>query len=178
MANPTRTSEPDATPRVLVAIPYSRSVVVFWVASVVLPASYLIARAAGWLRPGGIGPGPVDPGRTFLLLAIAVVVPLLTVIGFRAPAFAVLKDGLKLPINRIAPGRLLWDPSAWGFYSWDELSYCRWSPHQPGVLSVHVGKAVHESPVVFGPMIYSYRVPARHRAAVEAAIRACGKWAD
>jgi hypothetical protein len=27
------------------------------------------------------------------------------------------------------------------------------------------------------PMIDFYRVPERHRAAVEAAIRACGKWA-
>jgi hypothetical protein len=53
---------------------------------------------------------------------------------------------------------------------------------------VHPDAAVHQVPVVFGPaarsrikqppMIDFYRVPACHRTAVEAAIRACGKWAD
>jgi hypothetical protein len=188
MARLSDTDEPGAKPQVLVAIPYSRAAVVLGVAAVVLPASFLVARAAWSLRPGGIGPGPADPTRVFLLLAIVAVGALLSVIGFRAPAFAVLKDGLKLPINRIAPGRSLRDPWARGFYSWDELSYCRWSPYQPGVLSVHLDAAVHQTPVVFGPAsrgqmtvpptIYFYRVPARHRAAVEAAIRSCGKWAD
>lgn len=178
----------DARPRVLVAVPFSRAMVVLYVTMVVAPMSFLIARAVLSFRPGGPGPLPLDPGRVFLLLGIVVISAVFALIGTRAPAFAVLKDGIKLPINRVAPGRSVGDAWARGFYTWDELSYCRWSPYQPGVLSVHLDAAAHQTPVLFGPadrgryntppMIYFYRVPARHRAAVEAAIRACGKWAD
>jgi hypothetical protein len=188
MAWSSRDDEFDAKPPVLVAIPYSRSVVLIGLAMVILPATILFGRAIWSLRPGGPGPGPIDPSRISLLMAIVAVSALMGLIGLRAPEFAVLKEGIKLPINRIAPGRSLRDPWARGFYTWDELSYCRWSPYRPGVLSVHLDAAVHQAPVVFGPaargqmkeppMIYFYRVPTRHRAAVEAAIRACGKWAD
>jgi hypothetical protein len=106
----------------------------------------------------------------------------------RGPEFAVLKDGLKMPFNRFPPGRSIWDRWSYGFYSWSEVSYCRWSPYQAGVLSIHLQGATQGVPAILGtgsdsqvqvpPMIYFYRVPERHRAAVEAAIRACGKWVD
>jgi hypothetical protein len=100
----------------------------------------------------------------------------------------VVKDGLKMPFNRFPPGRSIWDRWSYGFYSWSEVSYCRWSPYQAGVLSIHLQGATQGVPAILGtgsdsqvqvpPMIYFYRVPERHRAAVEAAIRACGKWVD
>jgi hypothetical protein len=52
MADPTRTDEPAATPRMLVAIPVRRYRILL-VAAVSLAASYGLARAARWLRPGG-----------------------------------------------------------------------------------------------------------------------------
>jgi hypothetical protein len=76
---------------------------------------------------------------------------------------------------------------AHGFYSWSEVSHCRWSPYRPGVLDIHLNAAEERVAAVFKPvagnlkvlpMTYFYRVPERHRAAVEAAIRACGKWTD
>jgi hypothetical protein len=80
------------------------------VAVVILPAMILFGRAIRSFRPGGPGPGPIDPGRIFLLMAIVAVGAVVGLIGFRAPAFAVLKEGIKLPINRIAPGRSLRNP--------------------------------------------------------------------
>jgi hypothetical protein len=188
MTVPLYDEEFDAKPRALVAIPFSRSTIAAYAVLVLLPTSLVIGRAIWSSGPDGPGPGPIDPGRSFLLLAIASVTAVLAVIGFRAPAFAVLKDGIKLPIKRIAPGRSPGDPWARGFYTWGEVSYCRWSPYRPGVLSVHLDAVAHQTPVLFGPaargeikeapLIYFYRVPARHRVAVEAAIRACGKWTD
>jgi hypothetical protein len=105
----------------------------------------------------------------------------------RGPEFAVLKDGIKVPFNRLSPKRSIWDRRGYGFYSWSEVSYCRWSPYNPGVLSIHLQAAAHHVPVIGAdpdahvkvpPMIYFYRVPERHRAAVESGIRACGKWVD
>jgi hypothetical protein len=106
----------------------------------------------------------------------------------RAPQFAAFPEGIKVNIERIPPGRSLWDPWAYGFYSWDEVSHCRWSPYRPSVLSIHLAATEQEAAGLPGtgsdrlmrvpPMIYFYRVPERYRAEVEAAIRACGKWAD
>ena len=73
------------------------------------------------------------------------------------------KGGIKVPFN-------LWDPISKGFYSWSEVSYCRWSLYEAGTLSVH-----HETAE---PHIGFYRLPERYRDAVESAIRACGKWTD
>jgi hypothetical protein len=120
-------------------------------------------------------------------LALFFAFPAAIMVG-RGPEFAVLKDGLKVSFNRFPPGRSIWDRWSYGFYSWSEVSYCRWSPYQAGVLSIHLQAATQGVPTILGtgsdskiqvpPMIYFYRVPERHRAAVDAAIRACGKWVD
>jgi hypothetical protein len=180
--------DPGAKPQVLAAIPYSRAAVVSTVIFLILVGLFTIVLIIEELRPGGIDPRVVQSSRLPVLVAIVLAGALGAVSRFRAPAFAVLKEGLKLPNNRYPPGRSARDPWAAGFYSWGEVNYCRWSPYQPGVLSVHLAAVESHSPALFGkssrgpmsmpPEIFFYTVPARHRAAVEAAIRACGKWAD
>jgi hypothetical protein len=105
---------------------------------------------------------------------------------FRAPGFAVCREGIKLGmLKRAAPGRSARDPWNYGFYTWDEVSHCEWAPYQrPGLLAVHVKAADQQALLGSWPrsmlrvpaMIYHRRVPARDREAVEAAIRSCGKW--
>jgi hypothetical protein len=188
MASPTRTGEPTATPRALVAVPYRRHPIVS-AAAVFLAAAYGLTRAAAWRRPGGIDPPVLD--WAWITLAPAVL-PLCAVVARyrrRAPEFGVFQEGIKLPFRRIPPGRSMFDPAARGFFSWDEVTGCRWSPHRPGVLSVQVPAVVHQRPGFLGrgappycreslpPSIHFYRVPEPHHAEVEAAIRECGKWA-
>jgi hypothetical protein len=178
--------ECDAGPRVLVAVPRSRYALAASVVTVLVAAGFLIAAAAGWLPAGGI-PGRVPPNPLILPMVLVAMVGVGAIIRFRTPAFAVLKDGLKLPINRLGPARSFWDVWAFGFYAWHDVGFCRWSPYRPGVLSVHLD-AVHPSAFGSGrpsretmkepPWIYFYNVPEPHRKAVETAIRACGKWAE
>jgi hypothetical protein len=189
MADPTRTDEPDATPRVLVAIPFRRCPILLD-AAVSLAASYGLARAALWLRPGSIDPQLLDWAWIALALTILPVCAFAARALSRAPEFGVFQEGIKLTFPRIPPGRSAFDPWACGWFSWDEVTDCRWSPYEPGVLSVHVPAVVHQFPGRFGlgapscrrdtlpPSIHFYRVPEPHRAEVEAAIRARGKWAD
>jgi hypothetical protein len=124
-----------------------------------------------------------------LPLAVAAVIVLAAMFWPWPPEFAVFKDGINLPDRRHSPKRSIWDPWSYGFYFWSEVSYCRWSRYQKGVLAVHLKPAEHcvdvvlwgtGSPVTtkFPAMIFDYRVPERYRAEVEAAIRACGKWAE
>ncbi len=122
------------------------------------------------------------------LLALAIGVAAAIWMG-RTPALAVFKDGIKIDSRRIAPWRSPWDPWSYGFYAWSEVSYCRWSPYRPGVLSVHVGAADQHPPTGLfvqspasmtrvPPEVFFCRVPENLRAAVESAIRTYGKWVE
>ena len=183
MADPIRTDRPAPTPRALVAVPCRRYRIVP-AAAVLLAASYGLARAAVWRRPGAIDPPVLDGAWIALALAVLPLCAIVARYRRRAPEFGVFREGIKLPFRRIPPGRSLFDPAARGFLPWDEVTGCRWTPDRPQVPAV-----VHPRPGFLGrgappycretlpPSIHYYRVPGRHRAAVEAAIRACGKWA-
>ena len=193
MVGPSPSDELDARPRPIVVIPNRRSVVFLCAAAGIAPALALVVApmVAHRLWPDRVrinwGPGPVgwlEACWPFILPAI--LVPLAIWID-RVPAFGVFEEGIKINIRRIAPGRSVWDFMAHGFYAWSEVNHCRWSPYRPGVLSIHLNAAEERVAAVFQPvagrlkmlpMIYFYRVPEHHRAEVEEAIRACGKWAD
>jgi hypothetical protein len=168
--------------------------VALWAVVACLPLLIIFAgpAAAHRLWPDKVilngSPGPAGwIPMAWPLAVVAILIPFALWMG-RAPGFAVLPEGIKVPIKRVSPDRSTWDPWSCGFYSWSEVGRCGWSPHQPGVLAIHLGAVDHQVPVIFGmppggrmktpPMIYFYRVPERHRAAVEAAIRSCGQWAD
>jgi hypothetical protein len=133
---------------------------------------------------------PSNPFWAFFVLPSLASIMLAALIRVRAPEFAVFREGIKVPFNRLAPKRSFWDPWGYGFYSWSEVSHVRSSPYQPGVLSIHLHATPHQLPPLFVlgapagstmqvlPRICFYRVPGRHRAEVEAAIRAYGKWVD
>jgi hypothetical protein len=183
----------DSRPKPIVAISWRR----FWWLPYVAPVLPMALAALILMAdPGKVRQGQ-PPGTVALILGIGALRPVALMLVVlvpmaiwlsRAPEFDVFQEGIKVNIKRVAPGRSLWDPWNYGFYSWDEVGYCRWSPYQPGVLSVHLAAAEQQAAGFLGtgsdskmqvpPMIYFYRVPERHRAAVEAAIRACGKWAD
>ena len=185
--------ELDARPQPIVAIPRRWSRLQYL--ATMIPTIPLVALF--WLKPdmarlrqapwatGWVGwIAPFWP----MALMMAVFVPAMIWMGL-LPAFAVFKDGIKVDFKRIPPGRSTWDPWSYGFYSWSEVSYCRWSPYRPGVLSVHVAAAEqHLPPAWFGqvpafmmkvpPGVFFYPVPELLRAEVESAIRTYGKWAD
>jgi hypothetical protein len=193
MVKPDPDDEFDSRPRPIVVIPNQPVVVFLCAAAGIAPVlALVVAPMVGhWLWPDRIhvmwGPGPVGwLEASWPLIPLVCLVPLAIWIG-RVPAFAVLEEGIKLNIRRLPPGRSVWDFMSHGLYCWSEVSHCRWSPYRPGVLSIHLGAAEDRIPVVIEPvadhlkvppMIYFYRVPERYRAAVEAAIRACGKWAE
>ena len=222
--------ELDARPQPIVAIPIRRSwmilgfiigLAVRWAVPVILVLCIILVlcmAARQWPRPdkmqGEWDLGSVDAAvwiKVFLPWAVAAVIVLAAMFWPWPPEFAVFKDGIKLPDGRHSPKRSIWDLWSYGFYFWSEVSYCRWSRYQKGVLAVHLKPAEHCVDVVLwgtgppptapnspprnwpcvdvvlwgtGPpatkrpaMIFNYRVPERSRAEVEAAIRACGKWA-
>lgn len=182
-------NEIDAQRRPLVAIPWRWSQWLVYAAPIV-PGVLLLG---SMMIDEGKRPGQVHDafrwvtilGPSALLLAI--LAPAAFWLG-RAPEFAVFKDGLKLNVQRFAPGRSLRDPWNYGFYNWSEVTYCRWSPYQQEVLSIHLAgvetqaalypAADQHGKLKVPPMIHFYPVPERYRAAVEAAIRACGKWVE
>lgn len=129
-------------------------------------------------------------GGWLMIASLVMIAALLAagVIWSRMPAFAVFKDGIKLDNRRRAPGRSSRDPWSYGFYSWDEVGRCHWSPFHPGQLSIYLKAAEHEPPALLAdpdgrtpkapPMMVSQGIPGPYREAVEAALRAAGKWDD
>jgi hypothetical protein len=188
----TTSDDLDVRSRPIVAIHHNRFLVVLCAVIGIAPVLALVASlAAHRLWPDRFdlnwAPGPAGWVQVaWPVLVLMILVPFAIWAGL-APGFAVFKEGIKVQVKRIPPGRSRWDPWQYGFYSWGEVSHCRWSPYQPGVLFVHLEAAEQRtaglsgtgsgSPMRVPPMIYFYPVPERHRAAVEAAIRACGKWA-
>ena len=97
----------------------------------------------------------------------AIVVPLTLLAWARRPEFAVGKDGIRLPVERRPEWSSLWSRRDLGLFAWEEVSFCRWSRYEPGLLKIQVKATLLE-----------YRVPEPYRPSVERAIRAMGKWAD
>ncbi len=95
------------------------------------------------------------------------------------PEFAIRKDGIRLPVARRPLKSSFWNLRDLDLYLWEEVVFCDWSHYQPGLLNVQakstrsLGKALDDPPTRL-----FYLVPERHRAEVEKAIRARGKWID
>jgi hypothetical protein len=114
-----------------------------------------------------------------VLIGVAVVAVPQTILSWvRLPEFSVGKEGIRLPFvshDGRSPSRGL---RRAGLLFWDEVSYCRWSLYDPGILQIQVSSLPnrwgHRQPATR----LSYRVPEPYRQDVERAIRSCGKWAD
>lgn len=94
------------------------------------------------------------------------------------PEFAVGKDGIRLPIERRPAWSSPWSLRDLGLYAWQEVSYCRWSRHVPGLLQIQVMGTQSLLKWEQPPTRLTYQVSEPYRPAVEKAIRAMGKWAD
>ncbi len=155
-------------------------------------ASFAVALAVtavpGWLvwndldraQPEGFLTRATGLASDVAILAAVAVFTLLMATAFAwYPEFAVRKDGIRLPVARRPLKSSFWNLPDLGLYLWEEVVFCDWSHYQPGVLNVQVkstrslGKGLDDPPTRL-----FYRVPERHRAEVEKAIRARGKWIE
>jgi hypothetical protein len=158
-----------------------------WKVIVSYSAAFLAAALAGGLmwnalaRPYAEGAfsRTVDVAiNTALFAAIAVFACLIATAFAWYPEFAVRKDGIRLPVARRPIRTSFGSFRDLGLYRWEEVAFCDWSHSQPGVLNVQLkstrslGKSLDDPPTRL-----FYRVPERHRADVEKAIRGRGKWA-
>ncbi len=182
----------DSRPKPIVAIPWRWSWWLLYVAPAIpmaLAAILLMAdpdKVRQGQPPGTVALTPWIGALWPLAVMLLVVVPMAIWLN-RAPEFAVFQSGIKVNVKRVPPGRSVWDPWAYGFYSWDEVSDCRWSPYQPGVLSVHLASAEQEAAGLPGtvsrslmrvpPMIYlsRARAPSRRGRGGDPGIRQVGR---
>jgi hypothetical protein len=121
----------------------------------------------------------VDRWTNVALFAALPVFALLSATAFAwYPEFAVRKDGIRLPMPRRPSTTAFWRLRDLGLYSWDEVSYCKWSHSQPGVLNIQTNGTRALGKTVEPPTRYFYFVRESTRADVEKAIRARAKWAE
>jgi hypothetical protein len=117
--------------------------------------------------------------RLILFGVLMVVVVLVAIARAQSPEFAIDDSGLRLPVARRPLKSSFWRLRDLGLYLWDEVRYCHWSHHESGVLNVQVNSTRSLDEVIEEPPTrLFYRVPDRHRADVEKALRARGKWAE
>ena len=173
----------------LVAIASKRTKVVLCAVAALIPYTFLVLAllVIHWAQPDKLRfewSKPIGYIDWYRIMVPWVAIVLLIMWSWIRPGmeFAVFSDGLKLSIKRIAPGASIWRVRDQGFYSWNEVDHCRWSRYQPGVLTIHLKSVANQG--AFGlfqelpAMVLDYRVPESYQAEVEAAIRACGKWAE
>ena len=108
----------------------------------------------------------------------AIVVPRTTLAWARRPEFAVGKDGIRLLVERRPEWSSLWSLRDLGLFAWEEVSFCRWSRYEPGLLQIQAKATRSLGTFEQPPTRLEYRVPEPYRPSVERAIRAMGKWAD
>jgi hypothetical protein len=72
----------------------------------------------------------------------------------------------------------LWSLRDLGLFAWEEVSFCRWSRYEPGLLQIQAKATRSLGTFEQPPSRLEYRVPEPYRPSVERAIRAMGKWAD
>jgi hypothetical protein len=172
----------NADPGVLVAIRRP-----LWKIIVSFAAALALAGAAAimfWLE---LQHPPADPTRAWAvdrwtnvaLGATWAFFALLSAAAFaRAPEFAVRKDGIRLPETRRPASSSFWHLRVLGLYLWDEVSYCKWSHSQPGVLNIQTNGTSSLGKTFDPPTRLFYFVRDSYRADVEKAIRGRGKWAE
>ena len=151
------------------------------------PASIAVLRLVGlfmWanLHLDGAGAACHGSARLWFIAVFigiaAIVVPLTILAWARRPEFAVGKDGIRLPVERRPEWSSLWSLRDLGLFAWEEVSFCRWSRYEPGLLKIQVKATLSLGKFEQPPTRLEYRVPEPYRPSVERAIRAMGKWAD
>jgi hypothetical protein len=172
---------PTADP--LVAIPRPR-----WKTAASILAGLLIAAYCAlvvWvsMRPVGARALEDSPGKIVFSIAFSAIGAGVAIFGTLAlassPEFAVGKDGLRLPFTAYRREVWPWRPRDLGLFPWDQVSNCRWSSYEPGLLQIRI-KGTRSSGRIGKqpPALIDYRVPEPYRSDVEKAIRAFGKWAS
>jgi hypothetical protein len=140
-------------------------------------AAYVLLLCGTTLLSAGSGSSRLLPDALLVLIAAGL-------FGFavpywaRSPEFSVSKDGIRLPVSRRRVNAPPFVRVDLGLFAWDEVSYCRWSRFEPGLLQVQVNETRSQHQVKLAPMRLFYLVPAAYRARVEKAVRAMGKWAE
>jgi hypothetical protein len=115
----------------------------------------------------------------FVFTALAASIMSLTLLQWaRQPEFAVDKEGVLLPFNQHRPHGSWRGPWDVGRFRWDEVSYCRWSRYEKGLLQVQVKATRSRNQLGLPPSRFSYRVAEPYREIVENAIRSAGKWSE
>jgi hypothetical protein len=89
---------PRGSRRLLIIAPISASIIIGWVAL--------------GLR--------FDPSRVFFVWPSLASIILAAPIRVRAPEFAVFREGIEVPFDRLSPERSFRDPWGDDFYSWSE----------------------------------------------------------
>ena len=163
--------EIDGPPVPLVEIPRLRWKIVASLLPALLFFAYVGLFVWANLHLDGVGAACHGSARLWFIAVFigiaAIVVPLTLLAWARRPEFAVGKDGIRLPVERRPEWSSLWSRRDLGLFAWEEVSFCRWSRYEPGLLKIQVKATLLE-----------YRVPEPYRPSVERAIRAMGKWAD
>ena len=139
-------------------------------------------------QPKSNGGKPLTQNGRYGVAAMALIPPavFLTVLVVSLvspfPGLEVRPDGLRITSRRRCPkGGTTEYGSGRGLYLWSEVESSHWLRYEPGKLSVRLRKADAMGSELFGKepaFVWCYRVPGAYRAAVEAALRAHGKWQD
>jgi hypothetical protein len=163
----------DGATTPLVEIPYSSKSMIasfFWVLFVVVNVGGPLDLA-----------GPPTLGRWLRGIMVGLMTIVSAALVFsraKYSEFAVEKVGIRLPIQRRASWSSTWSLRNLGLFTWAEVSYCRWSRYEPGLLQVQVKATRSRDKIEQPPMRLVYRVPEQYQAQVEKAVRAMGRWAD
>jgi hypothetical protein len=154
-------------PQVEIPLPLSDKVAMVVIAACFVGTVPMLIGVAFYIDPNPplLRPWPVLILGVVLLTTLASARRCLTLAS--RPVLAIEKDGLRMRSGR---SELHFD--------WDEVVYCRWSQFGAGILNIQT-RGHPTSPAARAPRTrHFYRVPEPCRPAVEAAIRAMGKWAD
>jgi hypothetical protein len=104
-------------------------------------------------------------GMTFL---ISFAIARRALILARRPEFAIGKEGFRIRGPKDSEQRI----------GWEDVSYCRWSHYEPGLLFIQTRDNPVYALVSWPPTREFYKVPEAYRSCVEKAIRAMGKWRE
>ena len=174
--------EIDGPPVPLVEIPRRRWKIVASLLPALLFFAYVGLFVWANLHLNGAGAACHGSARLWFIVVFigiaAIVVPLTILAWARRPEFAVGKDGIRLPVERRPEWSSLWSLRDLGLFAWEEVSFCRWSRYEPGLLKIQVKATLSLGKFEQPPTRLEYRVPEPYRPSVERAIRAMGEWAD
>ncbi len=179
---PDTIDELDMTPKPMVAIPRPRWKIVanfLWLLLLFVIAAMMVWAYLHGDHVEALRVRTVERWFVLIISSIfAIGSPFALLNWARHPEFAVGKDGIRLPIERRPAWSSPWSLRDLGLYAWQEVSYCRWPRHVPGLLQIQVMGTQSLLKWEQPPTRLTYHVSEPYRPAVEKAIRAMGKWAD